>query len=107
MEIGNYNSPLKYSYGYADNNIDGSDYGYIKDAGMRDTTEITIANGKDSVMAAIESQKAFYVVDENNNVFIKIVDPDGDVVKQIPSQEYITMSKNMDETNKCLFHVEV
>ncbi|MCI4624443.1 MAG: flagellar protein FlaG [Candidatus Magnetoovum sp. WYHC-5] len=52
-------------------------------------------------------QKAYFDVDENNNVVIKIVSNDGEVIKQIPPEDYIKMVEGMKESVKNLFHLEV
>ncbi|KJR42800.1 Flagellar protein FlaG protein [Candidatus Magnetoovum chiemensis] len=50
--------------------------------------------------------RAFFDVDENRNVVIKIVDSNGELIKQIPPEEYIKMSETLDESFKNLFHLE-
>ncbi len=60
--------------------------------------------------------KAFFSVDDNDNVVIKLVDSKGKVIKQIPAEEYLKMVKVLDENMKSLmqskngknlFHKEV
>lgn len=104
MNIRNIDSNVKYIEINADNDYSNTDNdkNYIKDAGMIDETNITIVSDKDNSLAEIKRQKAFFVVDKDNNVLIKLVDPDGNH-KQILPEEYVPM--NDGEIN--LFHVEV
>ena len=53
-----------------------------------------------------ESLNAFFAVDENKNVVIRIADANGKVVKQIPAEEYLKMTEFLLETSKNLFHRE-
>ncbi|MFY9270025.1 MAG: flagellar protein FlaG [Candidatus Manganitrophaceae bacterium] len=55
----------------------------------------------------IASFKAFFAVDENKNVVIRIKDAEGNVVKQIPPAEYLKMTETLSESSKNLFHFEV
>lgn len=55
----------------------------------------------------IVSYKAFFDIDENKNVVIKIVDSEGNLVRQIPPEEYIKMAESFKENIKNLFHIEV
>lgn len=52
------------------------------------------------------SFKAFFAVDENKNVVIRIMDDEGNVVKQIPPAEYLKMAETLSESRKTLFHFE-
>lgn len=54
----------------------------------------------------IASFKAFFAVDENKNVVIRIKDAEGNVVKQIPPAEYLKMAEMLSESSKTLFHLE-
>jgi uncharacterized FlaG/YvyC family protein len=54
----------------------------------------------------IASFKAFFAVDENKNVVIRIKDAEGNVVKQIPPAEYLKMAEMLSESSKILFHLE-
>lgn len=54
----------------------------------------------------IASYKAFFAVDENKNVVIRIKDAEGNVVKQIPPAEYLKMAETLSESSKNLFHLE-
>lgn len=53
-----------------------------------------------------KSLKAFFAVD-GSSVVIRIVDSDGNMVRQIPPEEYLTMSEQLLETSKNLFSAEV
>ncbi|QWR76470.1 flagellar protein FlaG [Candidatus Magnetomonas plexicatena] len=48
--------------------------------------------------------KAYFAVDDNRNVVIKVEDSKGNVVSQIPPEEYIKMSKVLKEISSNLFH---
>ncbi|MCG3110422.1 MAG: flagellar protein FlaG [Candidatus Manganitrophus sp. SB1] len=50
--------------------------------------------------------KAFFAIDENKNVVIRIKDAEGNVVKQIPPAEYLKMAETLLENSKTLFHLE-
>ncbi|MCG3117596.1 MAG: flagellar protein FlaG [Candidatus Manganitrophus sp. SA1] len=52
------------------------------------------------------SFKAFFAVDENKNVVIRIKDAEGNVVKQIPPAEYLKMAETLSDSRKTLFHLE-
>lgn len=45
-------------------------------------------------------------MDENKNVVIRIMDDEGNVVKQIPPVEYLKMAETLSESRKALFHLE-
>ncbi len=50
--------------------------------------------------------RAYFAVDENNNVVIRVVDDKGNVVRQIPPEEYIKMKEALRETIKNLLDLE-
>lgn len=52
------------------------------------------------------SYKAFFEVDENKNVVIKVVDSEGRVIRQVPPEEYLKMAAAWKENIKNLFHKE-
>ncbi|MBF0473846.1 MAG: hypothetical protein HQK91_02615 [Nitrospirae bacterium] len=108
MNLENINSNVKYFGSNTDNDYNEDKYsmGGIKGAGMIDETNITIIKDKDNILAEIKPQKAFFVVDENNNVFVKVVSPDGKCVEQMQPEEYMKMSDDMDSSGISLFHVE-
>lgn len=51
--------------------------------------------------------KAFFAVTEDKNVVIKIVDEEGNLLRQIPPEEYLKMVEFLKNNNKNLFSVEV
>ncbi len=53
------------------------------------------------------SYKAFFAIDDNDNVVIRIVDEKGEVIKQIPPEEYMKMADVMREYTENLLHMEV
>lgn len=61
-----------------------------------------------SIQPVIANQKVYFAIDKNDDVIIRIIDSKtGKVVKQIPPEEYLEMSKVLKETTGKLFHVEV
>jgi len=52
------------------------------------------------------AQKAYFAVDDNKNVVIKITDDTGKIVRQIPPEDYLKMAQKLDENIKSLFHKE-
>ncbi len=57
--------------------------------------------------ADVLSHKAYFVVDEDRNIVIRVVDSEGKVVRQLPPDEYLQMMKSLKETFKNLIDVEV
>ncbi len=51
--------------------------------------------------------KAFFAVTENENVVIRIVDSEGNLIRQIPPEEFLKASEFLKNNNKNLFSVEV
>jgi uncharacterized FlaG/YvyC family protein len=51
--------------------------------------------------------KAFFAIDENKNVVIKVVDQEGNLVRQIPPEEYLKVAESMKMISKKLLHLEV
>jgi uncharacterized FlaG/YvyC family protein len=51
--------------------------------------------------------KAFFAIDENKNVVIKVVDQEGNLVRQIPPEEYLKVVESMKMISKKLLHLEV
>lgn len=51
--------------------------------------------------------KAFFAVTENENVVIRIVDSEGNVLRQIPPEEFLKASEFLKNNHKNLFSVEV
>lgn len=51
--------------------------------------------------------KAFFAVTENKDVVIRIVDPEGNLISQIPPEEFLKTAEFLKNTNKNLFSVEV
>lgn len=55
----------------------------------------------------ITSYKAFFALDENKNVIIKVVDNDGNLIRQIPPEEYLKMVESLKMISEKLLHLEV
>jgi len=51
--------------------------------------------------------KAFFAVTENENVVIRIVDSEGNLISQIPPEEFLKATEFLKNNNKSLFSVEV
>lgn len=51
--------------------------------------------------------KAFFAVTEDENVVIRIVDSDGNLIRQIPPEEFIKMVEFLKKHNENLFSMEV
>ncbi len=51
--------------------------------------------------------KAFFALTEDKNIVIKIVDEEGNLLRQIPPEEYLKMVKFLKNNNKNLFTKEV
>lgn len=54
----------------------------------------------------VSSYKAFFAVDENKNVVIRVMDDEGNVVQQIPPAEYLKMAETLSKSSQNLFHLE-
>ena len=54
----------------------------------------------------IETSRAFIDVDENDNVVIKVVDSDGKIVKQFPSEERLKAAEFLEGHLINLFEAE-
>ncbi len=70
-----------------------------------ENTEKTITKSK--VEPTVTSYKALWVIDDKNNVFIRIEDEKGNVIRQIPPEEIINLKERMNEILKNLFKIEV
>lgn len=55
----------------------------------------------------VTSYKAFFDIDENKNVVIKVVDSEGNLVRQIPPEEYLKVAESLKNISKKLLHLEV
>ncbi len=53
------------------------------------------------------NNKAFFALDENDNVVIKVVDDKNELVKQIPPEDYLKVVNKLEENREHLFHKEV
>jgi len=60
-----------------------------------------------TVKPALSSYKALWVIDDKNNVFIRIEDEKGNVIRQIPPEEVINLKEKMSEILKNMFKIEV
>jgi uncharacterized FlaG/YvyC family protein len=54
----------------------------------------------------MKSLKASFAVDENKKVVIRITDEKGNLIRQIPPEEYLEMAEALSESGKTLFHLE-
>lgn len=55
----------------------------------------------------VGSTHAFFALDDKDNVVIKVVDGEGNLIMQIPPEEYIKMVKAMKDNIEHLFSKEV
>lgn len=55
----------------------------------------------------VNIHKAFFAVDENENVVIRVVDSEGRIVKQFPPEEYLRAAEVLKGTVQNLLHLEV
>ncbi len=53
-----------------------------------------------------ESKKAFFALDDNDNVVIRIVDSEGNLIKQIPPEEYQKTVDLLNDNMKNILHIE-
>ncbi len=62
-------------------------------------------NDKEQTHALPDTKgKAYFAVDDKKNVVIKVEDSKGNVVRQIPPEDYIKMSETLRELTNNLFH---
>src|SRR3990170_4601388 len=50
--------------------------------------------------------KGVFAIDEDNNVIIQLLDKDGNVVRQMPPEEYLDMVKKLKEFVKSHYDIE-
>lgn len=50
--------------------------------------------------------RAFFDIDDKNNVVIKIVDSENNLIRQIPPEEYLKIKEALKQANKNLLHLE-
>lgn len=55
----------------------------------------------------LKYQKAYFAVDDKDNVVIRVVDSKGKVLRQIPPEEYLKMAETMKTTSDHLFRTKV
>jgi uncharacterized FlaG/YvyC family protein len=54
----------------------------------------------------VNTNKAFFAVDENENVVIRVVDSEGRIVRQFPPEEYLRTVEVLKGTVQNLLHLE-
>lgn len=69
-------------------------------------TKTTIKGLDQKEIPQPKNYRAFFAVDDKNNVVIRIVDDKNNVIRQIPPEEYIKQKEALRETIKNLFHLE-
>jgi uncharacterized FlaG/YvyC family protein len=57
--------------------------------------------------APVMANKAVFAVDDNDKVVIRVIDPEGNVVKQIPPEEYMRTAEVLRSTITNLLNLEV
>ena len=56
---------------------------------------------------SLKFYKAFFAIDENKNIVIRVVDQEGNLVRQIPPEEYLKATESLKMVSKRLLHLEV
>jgi uncharacterized FlaG/YvyC family protein len=59
---------------------------------------------REEIKSNITNYKALWVIDEKNNVYIRIEDEKGNVIKQIPPEEIIKLREKLNEIMKGFFN---
>ncbi|GAB4442577.1 MAG: hypothetical protein OHK0040_13610 [bacterium] len=65
-----------------------------------------IKDRKEQTQPVATSYRALWIIDEKNNVLIRIEDDKGNVVKQIPPEEIVNLREKMNELMKNFFKIE-
>jgi len=50
--------------------------------------------------------KAIFALDEDKNVVIQVIDEEGEVVRQMPPEEFLEATKSLRELAVNMFHIE-
>lgn len=77
---------------------------------VENTSEVnTVSGGINDYKSGslITFYKAFFAIDENKNVVIKVVDNEGNLIRQIPPEEYLKVAESLKMVSKKLLHLEV
>lgn len=73
-----------------------------KEATNKESNEII----KKDIKPVVTNYRALWVIDEKNNVLIRIEDEDGNLIRQIPPDELINLKEKINEFMKNYFKVE-
>lgn len=73
-----------------------------KEATSKESNEII----KKDIKPVVTNYRALWVIDEKNNVLIRIEDEDGNLIRQIPPDELINLKEKINEFMKNYFKVE-
>lgn len=92
-EIKGYDIPLKAGYHLS------------KDTDIKNASSENVNNTDENKSAIF--YKAFFAIDENKNVIIKVVDSDGNLIRQIPPEEFLKVAESLKIITKKLLHLEV
>ncbi len=81
----------------------------VKYAEVVDTQSLNTDEPKETQKVEVKESlaKAFFALDDNENVVIRIVDSEGRLLRQIPPEEYLKMVEYMRSYSKNIFSVEV
>lgn len=61
----------------------------------------------EAVQPEAENQtKAIFALDEDKNVVIQIIDEEGEIVRQMPPEEFLEASKSLQAVAANMFHIE-
>jgi uncharacterized FlaG/YvyC family protein len=81
-----------------------ADQAVARNKGVAEKTSVAAKVPVADTAPAITNRKAYFAVDENKNVVIKIEDENGKVVRQIPPEEYLKMVDKIKQSAEKLFH---
>ena len=56
--------------------------------------------------AQAQQRRAYFALDDNKNVVIRIVDEEGNVIRQIPPEEFLKTVDTLKENMQNLLHLE-
>jgi uncharacterized FlaG/YvyC family protein len=85
----------------------GGSNGQIEQAAVRiNANQSDLQSAPAPRVFELKSLKASFAVDENKNVVIRITDEKGNLIRQIPPEEYLKMAEALSESSKTLFHLE-
>lgn len=87
----------------------GSAFSEAERINVKNNKEVQAEELREALKVEIKNSqaRAFFALDENENVVIRIVDSEGKLLRQIPPEEYLKMVEHMRNYTKNIFSVEV